>query len=83
MLKPLAVLLFPSVLAAALVAGCASTEVKKSERWSSYPGCNAAQCRSWQEECSSECINAQSASVNECENKCSAKLAECESACPG
>ncbi len=67
-----------------LMASCASgPEVKKAERWSSYPGCNAAQCKSWYDECSAECVNARSASVTECENKCRGKVPDCESACPG
>ena len=67
----------------AIMAACATGEVTKANRWEAYPGCNAAQCKSWYEECSSECINNQSATVTECENKCRAKIAACEEACPG
>lgn len=83
--SPRLVLLMASLgaLALGLVAACATAEVTKSARWSSYEGCNAAQCRSWYEECSAECINEQSASVTECENKCRGKIPACEDACSG
>lgn len=82
-LRPLLLLISLGALALGVAAACATTEVSKSDRWSTYPGCNAAQCQSWYEECSAECINQQSASVTECENKCRAKLPSCEEACSG
>jgi hypothetical protein len=80
---PLTLMALSSAVAMFLAASCATSEVSKSERWSTYPGCNAAQCKSWYEECSAECINDQSASVTECENKCRGRIPACEEACAG
>lgn len=77
------ILALGSFLALALAACASSGEVQKSSRWSPYAGCNAAQCKSWQEECSAECINNQEAGVTECENKCGARVLECQQQCPG
>lgn len=82
-LRPLSLFALLGALALSLAAACATSEVSKSERWSTYPGCNAAQCQSWYEECSAECINDQSATVTECENKCRAKIPACQEACAG
>ena len=47
-----------------------SSKVKKTKIWKTYPGCNEAQCQSWYEECSSECLMRGNMGVTECENKC-------------
>jgi hypothetical protein len=71
-------LLFCAALAAF---ACASSTPKKSVRWVPYSGCNAAQCKSWYEECAAECVNQREMGVNECENKCRANVPSCESSC--
>jgi hypothetical protein len=70
-------------LGVVFASACAGTEVRKSDRWASYPGCNEAQCRSWKSECEAECVNAQVTSVSECEAKCRSKLDPCLAACSG
>lgn len=65
------------------LSACAGAEVQKSDRWASYPGCNEAQCKSWQGECSAECINQQTTTTTECENRCNARMGDCLAACPG
>lgn len=65
------------------LSACAGAEVQKTDRWATYPGCNEAQCKSWQGECSAECINQHTTSTTECENRCNARMGDCIAACPG
>lgn len=70
------------VLTVALVCAC-GPKVKKSDRWDAYEGCGEAQCQSWFEQCSTECMNGGEMGVTECENKCYSIKTKCLVDCPG